>query len=241
MQNANKCVGNGRLLKKNENITIQHIDDDKSEFSSIKRLKIYDKSQTSPIESISYEFNILAKLPNIEKPQPYKITVRISSSIAMLKKMANDVLPGSIFRLFSAGNIVVEIEYIDYVVARSMISTIDSWVREIEIPAKFPFLRFFQRYSHWIPRFTSGVIFGLSFAAALTATDAVFQELESNKTLAKFLLTSFSVIVVASTLAGWIGRFMGSSVDRIKEISCIVINRGDERLEEKYKRKNIFL
>ena len=53
------------VLSKNENITIQHTDDNKQNFSSIERLKLYDKSQTSPVEGITAFFIFICYLHNV--------------------------------------------------------------------------------------------------------------------------------------------------------------------------------
>jgi hypothetical protein len=208
-------------------------------FSSLERLKFYDISQTSPIESISCVFNILLQLPNDERPQPYKITVRIQSSIAMQKKFEKEQfrIP-SVFRLFR-GAIFVEVEYVDYVVARNIISTIDSWVREIEIPKKVAIRRFLHQKSHWIPRIATAAIFIISSVAALAGTSYISRDVNNNLLLARFLITSFSFVVAAGWLAHWVGRFAESAIDSISETSCIVINRGDERLLKNAERANI--
>ena len=54
-----------KVLGQNENITVFHVDDNKEVFSSIDRIELYDLSQTSPIESITFEFTFLAALPMI--------------------------------------------------------------------------------------------------------------------------------------------------------------------------------
>lgn len=229
------------VLGHNEHIVIQHIDDNKSEFSSFERLQIYDKSQTSPTESISCVFDILLRLPNVPKPQPYKVTVRIQSRIASCRKFDKDGLPRPplfIFRLFGMANIIVEVEYIDYIVARNIISTIDSWVAEIEKSGQPATLRFMQKYSHWIPRITSAFIFIISSVTSLTLAPSMFRGQDSDEVLAKFLLSSAVFVVSATWLARWAGAFAESAIDRVSEISSIVINRGDERLLNEVKQEN---
>ncbi len=69
------------VIESNENITVNHVDDNKEDFSSLDRFKIYDKSQTSAIEGIAYEYNVLIFPKNSTKAQPYKIHVRMASDV----------------------------------------------------------------------------------------------------------------------------------------------------------------
>jgi len=231
--------GQWRIIESNENVTIQHLDDNKAVFSSIERAKIYDKSQTSPIESVSYEFNMLAAIPNLDRPQPYRVTVRILSSIAVFKKMEEDAIPSAFFRIFRAGNIVVEVEYIDYVIARNIISTLDSWVAEIEITSEGKLLKFVQKYSHWLSRVAGAGIFVISVFSVLSMSSLLFGDSVKNEELARFLIIGASFIVGASAIAAWVGRLAESGIDRVRAMSYILMNRGDERLLEAFKKKNI--
>ena len=203
------------VLERNENITINHLDDGKETFSSFDRFKIYDKSQTSAIESITYEYNILIQPKGSLKPQPYKIVVRMMSAIAVFSKAENDMPSASIIKFFRSGPLVVEIEYVDYVIARNMMSTIESWMKEIELEKTSKLLTFFQQRSHWLPRIAGTLLFTIALVVSFLASDSVFNGANENVLLAKFLIIFISFISLSYIFGTWIGKIAEGTVDRI--------------------------
>lgn len=226
------------VIESNENITINHVDDNKESFSSFERFKIYDKSQTSAVEGISYEFNVLIQPNGIPKPQPYKINIRIASAIAVYSRAENDAPSSLLLKFFRSRPLIIEIEYVDYVIARNMMSTIESWVKEIELEKRNKFLRFAQSNSHWIPRITGTMLLMIALVASFFAIDETLIGREENAFLAKFLLSSFGFIAISSIFGSWLGRITENTVDRVQELSHIEINRGDKNLLAKFKKKN---
>lgn len=226
------------VIESNENITINHVDDNKESFSSFDRFKIYDKSQTSAVEGISYEFNVLIQSNGTLKPQPYKINVRLASAIAVYSRAEKDGPSSFVLKFFRSGPLTIEIEYVDYVIARNMMSTIESWVKEIELEKRNKFLRFMQLNSHWIPRITGATLLIIALVASFLSIDDALSGRQENAFLAKFLLSSFGFIAISYILGSWLGRVTENTVDRIQELSHIEINRGDKNLLAKFKKKN---
>mgnify|MGYP006892524707 CR=1 FL=1 len=70
----------------------------------------------------------------------------------MLEKFDDEGVPSAFLRFVDRGPIKAEIEYVDYVVARNMMSTLDSWVEGVEQSKKNKYLTYTHRYSYWIPR-----------------------------------------------------------------------------------------
>lgn len=226
------------VLESNENITIFHVDDNKEVFSSIDRLQLYDSSKSEPVESVTFEFNVLVSLSVVEKPQPYKVTIRISSKIAAMHKSEKERVGRAIFRLFRGGVISIDIEYVDYVVARNMLSTLDSWVKEIEVTKKQKALELLQKYSHWAPRLASLVLFFFAVYAAVISANLIDFPATDNSLLAKYLLSSFGYIVGFFFLGAILGGFIEGSIDRLEEVSYINLNKGDQKLLAEFQRRN---
>ena len=129
------------------------------------------------------------------------------------------------YRLFRGGVISIDIEYIDYVVARNMLSTLDSWVKEIEVAKKQKALELLQKYSHWAPRIASLVLFMVAVYAAVISTDLVSFPAADNAFLAKYLLSSFGFIVGFFFLGVILGGFVEGAIDRVEEVSYINLNK----------------
>lgn len=217
------------VVDKNENITIHHVNDNKETFSSLERFKIYDQSQTSPIESIVYEFNLLVQLQNTPKPQPYRITVRLGSKVAMQEKVREEMPSPIFFRLFRGGVINVDIEYVDYVVARNMLSTIDSWVATVKSEPKSKILKFFQSQSHRFEGFCGFLLLIVSLSVSISSVNILAFSAPNDQVLAKFLLVSFGLIASSYIIGRFLGGLIENGIDRVSEISYIKINVGDDR------------
>ncbi|NER24582.1 MAG: hypothetical protein F6J96_28545 [Symploca sp. SIO1C2] len=222
-----------KIISKSENITIQHLVDNKSCFSSFDRFMAYDTSQTSPVESIMFEYNVLLKLPNTEKPQPYRIMVHMSSGIALKGNNQTDeksTVPNLILKLLQGRPIIAKVEYVDYMVAINFISTLDSWVNEIKIASTSRFIDFLQKKSHWLPRLSEGSILIVTSLWVCSYTNETFAEGNSDQVLAKFLIISLMFIMLSGKVALWFGSLGEKYIDQISSLSYIQLNKGDERL-----------
>jgi len=226
------------VLEQNSNITLYHLDENKEVFSSLERMRKYDQSQTSPVESVSFIFNVLIACPNGTKPQPYRITVRVLSTITLLNRMQNNMPPSSIIRFFTEGPIVVDVEYVDYVVARNMVSTFQSWVDEIQISEKNRYVEKLQKYSHWFARVSGALMVILASYASFQMTEKYLSTDSGDLLLAKFLIFSLAFVASASILGNWLGRLLESAIDSIRPLSYIRLNVGDERLITKFTSRN---
>jgi hypothetical protein len=236
-----KCVQactQWNVLQKSSSITVHHIDDNKEQFSSMDRFKIYDVSKTAPVESVVYEFNILIALPKISKPQNYKIVVRCISRIGMLKKMEDEEGPMPFGRFFGASPILVEIEYVDYVVARNLLSMLDSWAAEVEHTATWVVAKRFQDYSHWIEHIFQTVIIIVAVYAFGKATETYLTASSTPPVIIKWALYMAGSVWVLAIIAKLIGGAVENSIDRIIQLSAISLNKGDERLIEAYSKRN---
>jgi hypothetical protein len=155
-----------------------------------------------------------------------------------MRKTENEGPSPILMRFFRGGVINLDIEYVDYVVARNMISTLDSWVREIEVTKKSKTLNIFQRFSHWVPRVSGVLLLLLATISAILSADTIVASETENSLLAKFLIASFGFVVISYFLGSWFGRMAEYSIDRFQEISYIEINKGDKKLLDDFKRNN---
>jgi hypothetical protein len=152
--------------------------------------------------------------------------------------MEQEMAP-QLLRLFGGSSIVVEIEYVDYVVARNILGTIDSWVNEIERHSKLSWIRHVQRFTHWVPPISQFLAIAFIGVSMFTATSAVLTDSSPPPLVAQWLILSGTVISLAALLARRLGRLVESGIDQILTLSAIQLNKGDQRLIERYKNRNI--
>ncbi|MCD6050847.1 MAG: hypothetical protein K0Q55_2250 [Verrucomicrobia bacterium] len=227
-----------QVLSRNCSIVVQYLDDNKEQFSSFERFSIYDASKTSATESVVIEYNLLIAIPGVEKPQPYKISVRALSRVAAMAKMENEMAPPPFFRLFSNYTLIVEIDYVDYSVARNMLSTFDSWVDEVELTEKPMVSDFVQSRSHHLPSFFRLIIIIFTAIGFYYSVPAVLTLKSTFIEVTQYIVLAFSGIFFFSHLAVMLGSWIETSVDNIFTLSYIHLNKGDERLVKGFEKKN---
>jgi hypothetical protein len=219
------------IVSSNCSATIFYVDDTREQFSSFDRFRLHNTGSASPVESVLLKYNFLVLLPKTKKPQPYTVSIRLASRVAIVKKMLSDFYgpPPQIFRLMGNRIAVVEIEYIDYLVARNFLNLIDEWFKVLPTAKESKIFRFLQSNSHQIPkiaRFCTAMIVGFIILKLLPKY--VSSELVDLLSFGSFLGYSLLVVYAATTLAGWAAQFIESSVDSYTELSYLKLTNGDE-------------
>jgi hypothetical protein len=232
-----------QLVSSTSSFTVYYLRNTKDQFNTFDRLKLQIGGGSEPVESILLKYEFLILLRNLVKPQPYTVSIRVVSRLALEKRMREGIgspftLPRFI-RLMGQSTASVEITYVDYAVARNFLSVIDDWLRTIPRSQENKTIKFLQSYSHWIPRigrFVAVIVVTLIVLSILP--HFITQEENSFLRLAKFLLWSALGTYVAYTLAGWSAFFAEMAIDSWSEISYIKLNRGDEIEIAKNQREN---
>lgn len=228
-------------------LTIFHVKDSKERFSSFERLNTYNVACLSPVERIHIEVNFLIILPKVETPQSYKIKLTLTSGVALVDKHQDDFpsgFPKSILmRAVQKETAEVEIEYVDYIVARSISDLFRTWLEALPETKPNNKIEWWQSRSHFV-RQAFGVSFLLITAYfSIAFTGKYFTQTTENMTgLATYLITIFAILVVSRFLGNLIGLRVESAIDNLSSdlYSSINLNAGDKKLASKYvkKRKN---
>ena len=228
----------------NTSITIFHTNGSKERFSSFERLTTYNVANTIPIERIIVDLNFLIVLPKVNKPQSYKLKLTLVSGIAIIDKHEDEIPDGlpieMIMRAVQKETAEVEIEYIDYIVARSMSDLLREWINSLPSVTVNKTIRWWQTKSHLIRQMISvSFLLGATYFAT-QYTDTFFTLARSgNSSLSKYLIFSFALISVAYGFGGYIGRRIEKSIDKVSQSAYSIIcgNVGDKKLVEKFEGK----
>lgn len=219
------------IVSKNCSVTLFHLDDKKQTFSSFERFKLFDRTTLSPVENIRIEYNFLIVLPQMRKPQSYKIEVNIHSRAAMMKRVNGDVgLRSTMFYEFLAPNTAhVEIEYVDYTVARNFQGAIDGWFKalpEHETGWLLTPLKQLTGYSVFAFRLILVTTFLVSCYIHFSA---VLSRISSSQTaLFQAAAVTFGGMLLMSIVSGKIGSVAAEAVKRVQCKSYVNLTRGDE-------------
>lgn len=229
------------VVSANCSITVYYVDDTRDRFSSFDRFRLHNNGCTSPVESILLKYNFLILLPKTKQPQSYNITIRLASRVAVMRRMEGEFYgsPPQIFRLMGNRTAVVEVEYIDYMVARNLLNIVDEWFKVIPKAIERKWLNWLRYRSHQIPRFArfcTGVIVGLIVITLLP----MYVTSGSTDLLAYGLFTAWAMlgVFVAYRMAGFFAALVEDAIDEWTEVSYISITKGDEAEISKAKSKN---
>lgn len=219
-------------------VQVEHKDDRKLTYSSWEKFKLYDTSNVSPISELTVTFEFAISVPKVEETLEKARYQRYQVNVALISKIGFDIAR---FNIPLAKNqvlnflpsIITNIEYVDFVFARTLMNVVDEWMKALtEAPVSWHFPAL-QRYSYKF-----GFIFGnLAVFAGLFAAWSIAINFEvfdpSNLySLARWALITAGIVIGAHVFGRLLGDFIGDLVESTSPLSCIKINRGDQRRYE---------
>jgi len=224
---------------KNTSITVYHVDGLKEVFSSFDRFKLYNKSNTSPVENVSIEYHFLIIPAGSDEPRKYRIHVDLPSRVGIWEKRPDfSVGPVSISRMFSSLPPRVIIEYVDYAAARHFLAQITEWFDSLDSSPERVWLQKAQGISHWLRELfpSASVLFVLLVFYAFV-NQGLHSDLGGNE------IIEFLCLVSAFAVSAWMfgkvfGRLTEWGIDRVQPLSYVSLNRGDEKCVQKRMRRN---
>lgn len=229
------------IIAQSESITVFHAKERKEQFTSFERFSLYNKSISSPTLTVLMEYNFSILPVGSSSPQQYKVTIRLNSRVALMKQMKEEAPPFMRSRLFGfvyGSTAEISVEYSDYVVARSFVEATQEWIEVCnKSKSKLKILQVMQGMSHLFPgvvSFTNGVLITYFFIknvpAILNVNSSYFEILQ-------YGMLFFASFMLTSKIATFLGGAIESSIDRYTPLSYLLLNKGDERVIEDYKRE----
>lgn len=199
-------------------------------FSSFEKFSRFNFQMDRPTSKVNYELDFFTILP-VEIAQAENIVQRFKISILMDQDFLDEdsSIPFFLRNSFSGNNIILNIEYSDYAVARNLQGAVRDWVKSLRQKSKPKYLTWLDKHSDLIatvaPRLL--VISSLAGAAASWSSE-ISQQISTRYILGSL---SFSVLAYA------IGHFLIISAYRelafARPMTHLLFTRGDgDRKEE---------
>lgn len=231
------------VVSGNSNVTVFYVDDTRDQFSSFERFRLHYRGSSSPVESVFLKYHFLVILPKSQKPQPYTLSIRLASRVAVAKRMESEFYgaPPQIFRLMGNRTGIVEVEYVDYMVARNFLNLIDEWFKVIPTNSESKVLHWFQGRSYLIPRvarFATAVFVGVLLVTLLP--NFIEEGSSDLLTFGRFLGYSLIATYISYSLANWSAGLIEASLDKYSELSFLRLTKGDEIEIAKAEKNNKF-
>lgn len=219
------------IVSKNCSVTLFHLDDQKQTFSSIERFKLFDRTTLSPVENIRIEYNFLIVLPQMRKPQSYKIEINVHSRAARIKRANSDTGMRNMmfYEFFSPITAHVEIEYIDYTVARNFQSAVDGWFNSLPSLESGWLLSQIQRLTSYFVLVFRMALVTLYLITCYEHFKTALASIDPNQSASYIAATvTFGGTVLMFILSGKLGLVAANAVKRVQSKSYLNLTRGDE-------------
>lgn len=219
------------IISKNCSVTLFHLDDQKQTFSSFERFRLLDRTTLSPVENVRIEYNFLIILPQMRKPQSYEIEVNIHSRAAMVKRANSDTSMRStmFYEFFSPTTAHVEIEYVDYTVARNFQGAIDGWFKALpELESGWLLIPLKKLTGHYIFAFRVVLITAFLVSCYEYFADALAKLAPSQSALFTAATVTFGGMLLISLVSGKLGSIAADAVKRVQCKSSVNLTRGDD-------------
>lgn len=229
-----QVLGQYKKISCTQSVTINHWNDRKAELVSFD---LYDVTNTNPTELVILKYNIIISPVDVDdslnKPQSYIITMRFFSNIIIRERLQQELqnIPITLLNLPSAE---IKIEYIDYLIAKNFLNTVDDCIKGFKVMAMSKTRKLAIKYA-------TALCIILKYIMPFTVA---FLLLIYSK---KFILSYNPHIIGLSYLILWgffslfltyrVGLFLSKKLDNklfsLDKSSFINLNKGDEnKLEE---------
>lgn len=228
-----------KIIATNQTVAVFHEKERKEQFSSFDRFKLYNSNCTSPTLSIALKYNFSIIPGDLEKPQEYTIYVRLVSRIASIKNMQENGPPffsGTVLpSLLSQSTVELKIDYVDYVIARGFFEAVDEWIDGCKAVSDPPFLRRLQKRSALIPDVAQVLTALLMIVLTVNEVESLFSSQANSATIARSFVIYAGWSFIFIKLMELVGSMIEQAVDSYPVISYLKINRGDEKIIDKFK------
>lgn len=149
-------------------ITQRSVDKSSERWSGFEKFRLQSGTIPQVTAEIEIVYNFLIKLPAVEQPSPYKVTIGLRNSLYEMEKFrrqTKDMDAVEIMMMSQMATAKWEIEFVDTSVARTIGGAIDGWyenLREFEYNKTEKFAKSLKPYVNTIVRTVSLIIVAVS-------------------------------------------------------------------------------
>jgi hypothetical protein len=222
----------------NVSFAVEYQNDSSERFSSIDRFKTHAGSKGVPAEEVDINYNFLFILPGTQKPQEYRINIRLISRIVKLEDLREKTedMPFSV-PLWQFDNELTcraSIDFIDITVANAFMSVIRTWNNGLDEVETNNIIKKLRPYSRYMPAFFK---YGLLFSGVyytMRVVDGYFSS-PSAHTTAMFILIAYLFNFMLWKIGLFTGRRAESHLNQLYEVSYILFSGADNNLAKQCK------
>lgn len=222
-----------KIVSFNSSFSVIYDKNQKETHSSIEKFMCLNNSISNCTESVFVRYNFAIILPQTSRAQSYTISVKLNNRITSQKKLIEELpngIPPAVVNMFTSKTCEINISYVDYVVARTIISVFDEWVSSLDESKENSFLNFARKNSHFIPPLFKYTTLLMSVFLVAHLMPTLINASPNGPQFFQFGVYLFVFIFILYKSASAIGRFVEESIDSSSEVSYLEITNGDKKL-----------
>lgn len=203
-------------------------------FKDFDSFKNHNTTSPYPTHNVFFEYKFIVFDNDNGKFENYNVSFRLSSRLAEFEK-AQVNSPDFLVEMMSSIKTtvaVINVEYYDYVKARTFMAAFDEWVKGCTESQSSKSLIAAKKIAKHAPRVGSLFIIGLVTYLTVKSIPAVITDLSF---VLKFIITYGSIFVFIRTLSNILLGNIRKKFNRNIALSYLKINKGDEKLIDRYK------
>lgn len=230
-----------KIIASNSSYTIYFNKNQKETFSSVERFKSYNSSSNSCSENISIKYSFSVAVPVTNRIQNYTVDIQLNSRIVMQQRLLSEIpfsAPPGLINLMGSKTAEIRIDFVDYVMARTISTAFDEWVESLPESEKNPCIAFLKKKSHYIPVAMKLVTLITVLCIFFSKMPNYFEGGLAPLVAANFVFFSGVILFFGYKIAARIGRYIEYSLDSTTEMSYLKLTKGDEKNIESSMRKN---
>lgn len=221
------------IISKNCSVYIMHEDEDREIFNSYDNFSTYNISNIHPITVINVTYNFSILLPSSNEINNYTFNISITPGIIPPMELRKNYK-----RLRYVGaTIKIEIDYMDYVVARTIIENISDWVKGVEIDTH-QILEFISNQSEYIASFIRNGLSIVLVIVILFSNRKIVPDNATNNTLFISFVIIGAIFFFSYKIINHFCINLEFGLYLKDKRSLLNINEGDKKLKQKLKRQN---
>lgn len=222
-----------KVVSCNSNVVAFQSDKTEKVYSSIENFLAID-TLIKATESLRVEYNILIDTPNINKKQNYKISILLVSDLTTFEKL-RDEIPIELIDLIEKDNIVVELNYIDYTIAKNYLNSLNEWVDDITDKSN-SFDELISKHKSKIAYTLKYIIISASIYLIFSYIPKYISSTEINmQLLIKYILVSGLVFYLSEKISSFASFTVRKTLMYLNNYSSIEITSEDSKNVSTYK------
>ncbi len=224
------------IVSNNCLVSVMHQNDDEEVFDSYEKFSAYNASNIHPVIAINLTYNFSTLSQESKSIKNYSLNVRIVPGTVPPDELAEK------FRVlrYAGASMYIEMEYSDYVVARTFVENVSDWAEGCRISHSDKSLKKLNRYSDYIAAFIkyaslAGLVWFIYSRAdtIVPAPDATLNTLFGNGLLVAM------VLFLAYRGLNHFSERIEIGIDMLGRSPKITLNEGDRRLNEKLEKRRL--